>query len=113
MSGPQQRPEINRKIVVGWMAGIVISLVISWRISMALFPSPNEHLAAPTIAPAGMLSWQPYVALTPDPLVVSTQHALNSYAWLDPAHSLARVPLARAKALYLEHVEAPDVHEHR
>ncbi|MBS2026310.1 MAG: hypothetical protein JST54_00275 [Deltaproteobacteria bacterium] len=113
MSGRQQQPEVNRKIVVGWAAGIVLSMVITWRISVALFPSANRHLAAPEFAPAGMISWQPYVSAPPDPLLVSSEHALRSYAWLDAAHSLARVPLARAKAIYLERAEAPDVHEHR
>ena len=113
MAGAQQQPAVNRKVVVGWGAAIVVALVVSWRISVGLFPSPGANRSAPVIAPAGMLAWRPYAEPPPDPLQASSLQARDSYAWLDRSHTRARVPVARAKVLYLERREAPDVHEHR
>lgn len=80
-------------VVAGTLIAIVLAMYLLWKLVLHV-PTPQINSERP---PAPRLQAHPTADLAV--LRASEQVRLNSYAWVDREHGIARVPIERAMAM--------------
>lgn len=91
------------KFGVGLFAVLALALMVLYFVTMkGVFSNHASVVDRPGVAPSS-----PHLQPHPDADIAAlrrqTQQALSTWAWTDPAHTHARIPIKRAMQLYARH----------